>query len=939
MASFGASTEVLAAQLSVPLELKEAVCTICWAAPFLDNSAELMKIRSLMFDKYRNDDHLRQNTFVHRKVLLGLSHDMPADSLIDYYLSTILNEHETPETVPTAKSASSSSSHASPTGPSMPAAPAPSLSQPSESTLIVGQLRIDSLGHHWVIPDDQSSAIFIAPRHTLGAFDMDSVQASLDQRPDGKRSGRVTRLLKQSILQPPHLAGSSPSAPESSKAADSLTFKGSDSGTFRIDTANHAWVTGTRFGDVFIPPVAARSLTASATIHVQVFELHHRLIAVPLPSAVITPLDNASQSPESNQYLSLLEENPILKMVSWSSVPEVELIGVFKSEGDEFGLVLPAELGASPVVVLGDFHRSGAKTGDKVTVKTFGEAVNPSTLTTYPLGKIVRVTSPITSPASQRSKDSRNSEQDRRRVQLVSPGAGDFSAPLEIDEDGNGTLLHPTLPWTYVIIPRSELGSAVPGDVIAVELIDAKPSHGKMTGRFVGVVSALESYSIEHELELIGSSNSERSQNRVDSVDRLEEDLQPLDDFEAGPTQQFPLPTDLHITPKDVVVIDFGSGRIKIGRANQPVPILSIPNLAGRLQDSLLPQSSTLSARDSPDLVVGESALERRALLSLTRPFERGAGKDWSAIKALLFKALGSTGAEPGRTIAVLLESEAGPWSENRKMFADLFFEFGLPYVRFARSGPCALLSERRQGGIVIDIGHTSSTISVIENGVLLPGLRTHFPLAGLDVTNQLASLLAEDGYRLWRTESQKASLEAMKLSVAFVKSVSLRGSTPKSVRSEQGLESSKSSDDCTYKLENGMEVIVGERAWQCMEIFFNPSVIGLDSPSLPDVVMETLQKVRAATSLVHSKQDVSETIMLVGGTSLVPGLRQRLQAELHLREQRSGSEERPYIEQPLKAQLSNWIGGAQLVTSSPFKTGLISAQNYRNFGLEALKD
>lgn len=930
MASFGASTEVLAAQISVPLELKEAVCTICWAAPFLDNSSELLKIRAIMLEKYRTDDHLRQSTFVHKKVLLGLSHDMPADSLIDYYLSNILNEHETPDVIPTAKSrpeqatpsATPATLSAAPAPSKLPAMPASTPLKPLSSHY-TGTIRIDTQGHAWLLPDDQTPPIFISPSALFGAKDFDRANVAVDQRRDGKRSGRLESILSSVAPTAPSRLPAEPKGKEKRR----VTFIGTATGALRLDSLGHAWVTDAKFpSPIFVPNASIDSPPADPVL-IQVFELHGKLIGVLVARAASSILDEPlplepSSGPES--------DNDALKMVDWIPVPHTELTGLFKSESDEFGLVLPSELGAGPVVVIGSVHRNSAASGDKVRVLVFGEATNPSSGTTYPLGRIVHTLGPAsTAPLASSSKPARDP------VTLVSADAGDFSAPLELDENGNGRILHPTLPWTYVIIPREELKHTIAGDTIAVQLDGSKPSRGQLAGRFVGIV---EAYSAEHSIEVsLHDSNSfEKALLGLDSADKLEEDLQPLADFEIDPSSLSRQMDDIRISPKDVIVIDFGSGYIKIGGANQPVPIFSIPTLAGRLQDSLLPQQANASAnKDSSDLVVGESALERRALLSIERPFERGQGKDWSAIRALLYKALGNSVGDLRRASVVLMESEVGPWLENRAEFADICFELGVPHLVFAHPSPCALLSERKVDGIVIDMGHTSTVISVVENGRMIEGLKTSYPITGLDITSRLASLLSEDGYRMWRSESQKVALEAMKQSVAFVRPLSLRDSSSSPLRSERAGDQPPKGSDISYKLNDGMEVIVGDRAWQCMEILFNPSSVGLDCPSLPEVIMGVLTKVRSPDSMASKH---SEDLLLIGGASLVPGLRQRLQSEIHALEQRSGSVERPYIEQPPKAQFSTWIGGSLLALSPSFASRMITPVQYRKFGKDILR-
>ena len=923
VASFGASTEVLAAQLSIPLELNEAICSICWAAPFLDNSSELMKIRSMLFEKYRNDDHLRQTTFVHKKVLLGLSHDMPADSLIEYYLSNILNEHEPLTSLPTPSSSTASvqpasSKPLSQSSTNTNTAPTSSLSR-SE---LVGVLRVDALGHSWVLPNDDSQPVFISPNSRLSSQDSDSVLIQLDMRQDGKRSGQVIRCLtarsQPSPDAPPPLVHPITSAHSTPNRA---SFIGTVHGELKFDVNNHAWLISSQFdrSPIFIPPVALPSLR-SDHVSAHVFDLHGKLVGILLPEAHSSSPNAPSSELTSSAAIEAgtsIPDNSLLRAINWSPTAQKEIQGVFKSEGDEFGLVLPEDSSIAPIVILGESHCLGARTGDQVVALIFGEATNPASGTTYSLAQILSHSTPPANLSSDLPSIEGLNSDSKRNPDLISADAGDFTATLELSESGNYRVLHPTLPWTYVNISHQNVGNAIPGDTVAVEL-DLSSSNRTQTGRLLGVVTALEGYSTTSSSHL----SSVVSYSKVDSIEELEKDLHPLDEFISTTSLYSPPMSPLN--PRDVVVIDFGSSCIKIGLANQPVPILSIPTLAGRIQDSLLPQRAASAVSYEKDLVVGNSALERRALLALSRPYDRGCIQDRSAVKSLLFKALGSVGVSAHRSAAILTESAAGSYRQNQATFAGILSEFGVDSAIFPHPGTCALLSERKRDGIVIDMGHTSTIISVIQNGDLVDGLSSSFPLSGVDVTNHLITLLAEDGYRMWKSESQKVALEEMKRAVSFVKPYASRDSHSPLLSSRAGTVDAAGSG-VTYRLEDGMEIIVGDRAWQCMEILFDPTIVGLDCVGLPEFIMRTLLAVRSSESAVQDKHAVCDTLLLVGGTSMAPGLRQRIQTELHILERRNESEERPYIEQPPKSQFSVWIGASQLIRSSTFNSSLKS--------------
>ena len=1051
-----ASTDVLAAQLSVPLEMKEAVCSICYAAPFLDNSPEMVKIRAMFIAKYRTDEDLLKTNLVHKKVLLGLSHDMPDDALINYYLSNILNEHLPSEAAPVATSTANPSP---PTKPSpspvvAPSAPPQLPTSQSNSPLdiisaqarlseqqIMGTMRIDSSGHHWVLQDSSSPPSFIPPQHTLNSNEGDIVIVTLDTRKDGKRSGKVFRNLSVEASSTPILAKSAPKPLQLSQSSKSLGMSalaaehhiGEATGNLVFDSLQHAWVMDPKYPrPIYIPPIGIGTAMPGDSVSVRVFEKGNKLLgkiissSAPI-SSTSPPFTIAASSTSISSSLQShlgpngfqLRDNPLLQNLVWKHVPLLERRGLFKREDEHFSMVLdeahPLE---TPIVVLGDAHRNGAENGDRIKVVVFGQTTNPATNSTIILGQVASIlesqpksvvqtpeaapkkTSP--SPPLRSSIPSISAERPTPRgVKLVPATVGDFVATLELDENGDGSVLHPTLPWTYVVIPKSELGNSCVGDEIAVRVLDGKPKQGKLMGKMAGTVKAVDSFDMHAQFEYeeeeedddgdefgvqhLATSSQERSSHQEDGkmkrsgddVNSIEESLQTLNAFDpdanpespsnassssftsrsattataikattrgassssssssaSDPTQLVPYPVLDRVIPSEVIVLDVGSLSIKVGYANQPVPILSVPTLTGRLLDSLAPQMSML--RDSPtpfaanDLVVGRAAHDRRALLQLSHPFRRGLVSDWSAMKSLLLGALTSLNMDLRRATVVLMESESGNMAENRRNFARILFDdFSLPFVFFARSSTSTLISERRTSGIVVDIGHTTTSIAAVSDGKVIEESRVRFPIAGVDITSKLITLLEDDGYRMFQTEAQRITAEDMKIATAFVRA-EIPSSSPSSASFSSSSTTSSTSSrrpqipytkPITYRLGDGTELIIADQSWMCTEILFKPTLIGQDIGGIHEHVARVIQTAPNA--------EVADNIFLVGGTSLLPGLRQRLQSEL----QHLLPKQQVFVDHPSKAQYSAWIGGALVSRLPDFKDCILSKEEYQAEG------
>jgi hypothetical protein len=79
-----------------PLDIKEAVCSVCYATPFLENSPELVKLRHMFLNKYgaQFPAECVQACCVNQKMISILSRPVPSEALINFYLSWIANKHQ-----------------------------------------------------------------------------------------------------------------------------------------------------------------------------------------------------------------------------------------------------------------------------------------------------------------------------------------------------------------------------------------------------------------------------------------------------------------------------------------------------------------------------------------------------------------------------------------------------------------------------------------------------------------------------------------------------------------------------------------------------------------------------------------------------------------------------------------------------------------------------
>ncbi|ELR19589.1 uncharacterized protein ACA1_197490 [Acanthamoeba castellanii str. Neff] len=93
--------QLLSAQKTCPLELKDAVCNIIYCAPYLAME-ELTKLRKAFIKRYGKDFPMdcERNGYLNEKLISRLQHNPPDEALINYYLSAIAKKHNIDWEVP-----------------------------------------------------------------------------------------------------------------------------------------------------------------------------------------------------------------------------------------------------------------------------------------------------------------------------------------------------------------------------------------------------------------------------------------------------------------------------------------------------------------------------------------------------------------------------------------------------------------------------------------------------------------------------------------------------------------------------------------------------------------------------------------------------------------------------------------------------------------------
>merc|ERR1712130_730275 len=103
----------------------------------------------------------------------------------------------------------------------------------------------------------------------------------------------------------------------------------------------------------------------------------------------------------------------------------------------------------------------------------------------------------------------------------------------------------------------------------------------------------------------------------------------------------------------------------------------------------------------------------------------------------------------------------------------------------------------------------------------------------------------------------------------------------------------------------------IGNERFRCAEALFQPRIIGKSMEGLHTMVYKSITSVDNITQM-----DMPSSIVLSGGTSLFPGMKERMSKELKL----LFPLRKVNVIAPPERKYSSWIGGSILTSLSTFE-------------------
>lgn len=371
------------------------------------------------------------------------------------------------------------------------------------------------------------------------------------------------------------------------------------------------------------------------------------------------------------------------------------------------------------------------------------------------------------------------------------------------------------------------------------------------------------------------------------------------------------------------VVIDIGSGLCKAGLAGEDAPRAVFPSLVGRPPANLV---SVMVGAGQREAYVGEEAQKKRGVLTLRYPVEHGVVTDWSDMERIWHHTFyNELRVEPSRQPVLLTEAPLNPKANREKLTQVMFEVFNVPAMHVSIQAVLSLYTTGRTTGVVLDAGDgVSHTVPVYE-GYALPHAIKRIDTAGRDLTKHLARLLTERGFKFEST-AELEIVRDIKEKLCFVTTdfdAEMRFSEDCSKRR-------KVAQDCAdgekqFELPDGSMIVLGSERFRCPEALFRPQLLGKEQRGVHQMVYDAVMQCD-----LDLRRALFGSVVLSGGTTMLPGLVERLTKELV--EMLPPSQRVRVVAIP-ERKYSVWIGGSTLASLTTFQQQWITRTEYDEIG------
>lgn len=312
------------------------------------------------------------------------------------------------------------------------------------------------------------------------------------------------------------------------------------------------------------------------------------------------------------------------------------------------------------------------------------------------------------------------------------------------------------------------------------------------------------------------------------------------------------------------IIIDNGSGHVKAGLSGAEAPSCVFPALVGRPKHGTMMPGS-----DKKDFFMGEEAIAKKGVLSLSYPVEHGVVKDWGDMeKVWHYTFYDALRVNPEEHAVVVSEAPMNPKKNRERMVEMLFEKFSCPASYIVIQAVMSLYSYGRTTGAVVDSGDGVTHVVPVYEGFALPHAIQRLDLAGRDLSEYMVKVLTESGVSM-TSSAEKEIVRDMKETSCYV-NLEDYSTTLKACRERP------SDFEKVYELPDGNKVKLTHERFRVPEVLFDPLMSGRELMGIHQATYTCVQKCD-----IDLRRDLFKNIVLSGGNTMFPNIEVRMTNEI----------------------------------------------------------
>ena len=244
--------------------------------------------------------------------------------------------------------------------------------------------------------------------------------------------------------------------------------------------------------------------------------------------------------------------------------------------------------------------------------------------------------------------------------------------------------------------------------------------------------------------------------------------------------------------------------------------------------------------------------------------------QDWKYLEILLERALQGICVPDCAQYKVLITRPYNMKKADLKTLVDVFLvNLGFRAVTMHEQAALVLYTQGVETGVVVELGESIANIIPVYKGHSIPKLDRSLAVGGRSITSYLVKLLRLKGFQLNEEEDLEIGRQ-IKEQVCYA---ALDPTTDERLASETTVLME------SFKLPDGITISVGRERFGAVEALFKPMLLNCESSGLSDMIFEVIQEAD-----IDCRADLYRNIILSGGTSLLPGIQERLEQDLNRR-------------------------------------------------------